>query len=115
VIFMIQIKSAAACSPNARKYTLDLPARQHLLAADARISGSDASPPPLRPRSAHSSPDRSVATHPPRPLNSASVPGRQVLPLGFMRGRTFSNVFVIADEMQNSTPEQVGLCPPLGK
>jgi len=31
----------------------------------------------------------------------------QVEPLGFMRGRTFNNVFVIADEMQNSTPNQM--------
>ena len=28
-------------------------------------------------------------------------------PLGFMRGRTFDNTFVIADEMQNSTPNQM--------
>ena len=28
-------------------------------------------------------------------------------PLGFMRGRTFNNVFLIADEMQNSTPKQM--------
>ena len=28
-------------------------------------------------------------------------------PLGFMRGRTFDNAFVIADEMQNSTPNQM--------
>jgi phosphate starvation-inducible PhoH-like protein len=28
-------------------------------------------------------------------------------PLGFMRGRTFKNAFVIADEMQNSTPSQM--------
>ena len=30
----------------------------------------------------------------------------EIAPLAFMRGRTFSNVFVIADEMQNSTPAQ---------
>ncbi len=28
-------------------------------------------------------------------------------PLGFMRGRTFKNAFIIADEMQNSTPNQM--------
>ena len=28
-------------------------------------------------------------------------------PLGFMRGRTFDDTFVIADEMQNSTPNQM--------
>ena len=28
-------------------------------------------------------------------------------PLGFMRGRTFKNAFIIADEMQNSTPSQM--------
>ena len=28
-------------------------------------------------------------------------------PLGFMRGRTFNNSFIIADEMQNSTPNQM--------
>ena len=30
----------------------------------------------------------------------------EVCPLAFMRGRTFDNAFVIADEMQNSVPEQ---------
>jgi phosphate starvation-inducible PhoH-like protein len=29
------------------------------------------------------------------------------IPLGFMRGRTFTNSFVLADEMQNTTPEQM--------
>jgi len=28
-------------------------------------------------------------------------------PLGFMRGRTFNDSIIIADEMQNSTPEQM--------
>jgi len=28
-------------------------------------------------------------------------------PLGFMRGRTFDNAYIIADEMQNSTPNQM--------
>jgi phosphate starvation-inducible PhoH-like protein len=31
----------------------------------------------------------------------------QVLPLAYMRGVTFRNAFVICDEMQNSTPEQI--------
>lgn len=30
----------------------------------------------------------------------------EIAPLAFMRGRTFTNSFVIADEMQNSTPSQ---------
>lgn len=31
----------------------------------------------------------------------------EISPLGFMRGRTFKNYFIIADEMQNSSPEQM--------
>tara|TARA_Y100000389_G_scaffold204720_1_gene259189 strand:- start:417 stop:1157 length:741 start_codon:yes stop_codon:yes gene_type:complete len=31
----------------------------------------------------------------------------EIAPLGFMRGRTFDDCFVIADEMQNSTPMQM--------
>jgi phosphate starvation-inducible PhoH-like protein len=31
----------------------------------------------------------------------------EIAPLGFMRGRTFKNTLVIADEMQNSTPNQM--------
>jgi phosphate starvation-inducible protein PhoH and related proteins len=31
----------------------------------------------------------------------------EMIPLAFMRGRTFSNSFIFADEMQNSTPEQM--------
>ena len=31
----------------------------------------------------------------------------EVVPLGFMRGRTFTRTMVIADEMQNSTPSQM--------
>jgi phosphate starvation-inducible PhoH-like protein len=30
----------------------------------------------------------------------------EIAPLGFMRGRTFKNSFIIADEMQNATPDQ---------
>jgi phosphate starvation-inducible protein PhoH and related proteins len=31
----------------------------------------------------------------------------EIAPIGFMRGRTFKECFVIADEMQNSTPNQM--------
>jgi phosphate starvation-inducible PhoH-like protein len=31
----------------------------------------------------------------------------EISPLAFMRGRTFKNSFIIADEMQNSTPNQM--------
>jgi phosphate starvation-inducible PhoH-like protein len=31
----------------------------------------------------------------------------EISPLGFMRGRTFKNAWIIADEMQNSTPGQM--------
>jgi phosphate starvation-inducible PhoH-like protein len=31
----------------------------------------------------------------------------EITPLAFMRGRTFTNSFIIADEMQNSTPNQM--------
>jgi phosphate starvation-inducible PhoH-like protein len=31
----------------------------------------------------------------------------EICPLAFMRGRTFKNAFIIADEMQNSTPIQM--------
>jgi len=31
----------------------------------------------------------------------------EISPLGFMRGRTFKRAFIIADEMQNSTPTQM--------
>lgn len=31
----------------------------------------------------------------------------EIAPLAYMRGRTFKNTFVIADEMQNSTPNQM--------
>ena len=31
----------------------------------------------------------------------------EIAPLAFMRGRTFKNAIVIADEMQNATPEQM--------
>jgi phosphate starvation-inducible PhoH-like protein len=31
----------------------------------------------------------------------------EINPLGFMRGRTFKNAFIVADEMQNSSPKQM--------
>jgi phosphate starvation-inducible PhoH-like protein len=31
----------------------------------------------------------------------------QIEPLGYMRGRTFDNTLIIADEMQNATPNQM--------
>lgn len=31
----------------------------------------------------------------------------EIAPLSFMRGRTFKNAYIIADEMQNSTPSQM--------
>jgi len=31
----------------------------------------------------------------------------EICPLAFMRGRTFDNAFIVADEMQNSTPNQM--------
>lgn len=31
----------------------------------------------------------------------------EISPLGYMRGRTFKDAFIIADEMQNSTPNQM--------
>ena len=31
----------------------------------------------------------------------------EIAPLGFMRGRTFKNSYIIADEMQNATPDQM--------
>jgi phosphate starvation-inducible PhoH-like protein len=31
----------------------------------------------------------------------------EIAPLGFLRGRTFDNSIIIADEMQNSTPSQM--------
>ena len=31
----------------------------------------------------------------------------EIAPFGFMRGRTFNDCYIIADEMQNSTPQQM--------
>jgi phosphate starvation-inducible PhoH-like protein len=38
---------------------------------------------------------------------SNKKPPIEVCPLGFMRGRTFDTSWIIADEMQNSTPNQM--------
>jgi len=38
-----------------------------------------------------------------RMLEEGSI---EIAPLGFMRGRTFKNSYIIADEMQNATPDQ---------
>ena len=37
-------------------------------------------------------------------LNNGKI---EICPLAFMRGRTFKNSFIIADEMQNSSPNQM--------
>ena len=44
-----------------------------------------------------------------RPADIAAMIADQVIeiaPLAFMRGRTFKNAYIIADEMQNATPAQ---------
>jgi len=41
-------------------------------------------------------------------INNIMLNGQiEISPLGFMRGRTFKNSFIIADEMQNSSPNQM--------
>jgi len=41
-------------------------------------------------------------------LSKSQIESRVFIePLGFMRGRTFTDAFIIADEMQNSTPNQM--------
>ena len=40
-------------------------------------------------------------------VNLLSIDKIEICPLCFMRGRTFDNAFIIADEMQNSTPNQM--------
>ncbi len=41
-------------------------------------------------------------------INNMILNGQiEISPLGFMRGRTFKNSFIIADEMQNSSPNQM--------
>ena len=44
-----------------------------------------------------------------RPMKDAMSPKTkfEVCPLAYMRGRTFDNAWIIADEMQNSTPNQM--------
>jgi phosphate starvation-inducible PhoH-like protein len=39
--------------------------------------------------------------------NYLSMNTIEIAPLGFLRGRTFDNSIIIADEMQNSTPSQM--------
>lgn len=39
--------------------------------------------------------------------NCQLTPRVSAEPMGFMRGRTFNDTFIIADEMQNSTPAQM--------
>lgn len=40
--------------------------------------------------------------------NNLKASGRlEFIPMGFLRGHTFDNAYVIADEMQNSTPAQI--------
>lgn len=44
----------------------------------------------------------------PKTLKDHMTEGRiEVVPLAYMRGRTFKNAFIIADEMQNATPEKL--------
>jgi phosphate starvation-inducible PhoH-like protein len=40
----------------------------------------------------------------PRPSSASAI---EIAPLAFMRGRTLNNAFVILDEAQNTTPEQM--------
>ena len=41
-------------------------------------------------------------------LNSMLSSGKiDIVPIGYMRGKTFINTFIIADEMQNSSPSQM--------
>jgi len=44
-----------------------------------------------------------------RPMKDALFPKTtfETCPLAYMRGRTFDNSWIIADEMQNSTPNQM--------
>lgn len=44
-----------------------------------------------------------------RPMKDALLPSTkfEICPLAYMRGRTFDNAWIIADEMQNSTPNQM--------
>ena len=44
---------------------------------------------------------------PPQVENLLKYKKIEIVPLGFMRGRTFKNSFIIGDEMQNATPEQM--------
>ena len=47
-------------------------------------------------------------TYSPKEIDAMMTEGIiEIVPLGFMRGRTFKNAWIIADEMQNSTPTQM--------
>ena len=47
-------------------------------------------------------------TYSPKEIENMMEDGAiEIVPLGFMRGRTFKNAWIIADEMQNSTPTQM--------
>lgn len=47
-------------------------------------------------------------TYSPKEIETMMTDGIiEIVPLGFMRGRTFKNAWIIADEMQNSTPTQM--------
>jgi len=47
-------------------------------------------------------------TYSPKEIETMMADGIiEIVPLGFMRGRTFKNAWIIADEMQNSTPTQM--------
>lgn len=42
-----------------------------------------------------------------QPMTDALTKNFEICPLAYMRGRTFDNSWIIADEMQNSTPSQM--------
>ena len=44
---------------------------------------------------------------PPRRSQAAGRPGRSVAPLAYMRGRSLNDAFIILDEAQNTSPEQM--------
>jgi phosphate starvation-inducible PhoH-like protein len=47
-------------------------------------------------------------TYSPKEIEKLTEDGiLEIVPLGFMRGRTFKNTWIIADEMQNSSPTQM--------
>ena len=42
-----------------------------------------------------------------RNSQNAGRTNHRISPLAFMRGRTFKNAYIVADEMQNATPNQM--------